>query len=398
MAGFDSAKHPRVPGGKGGGEFAKTLTGLAHAVGGDDEQRKRLYGADALGKPSPWAAKPKDHGLPWKTKGDTVHYDSHLGVARKDMPQLSGIGPDGKYHGSREMTPKFLDFLGKRGVTVTRRNFHPTELRPTQTSGDTKAIRGIADQLHTGELDDAKPILVSADRRVLDGHHNWAGKLLSESEGGRAGASSQMRTHQASVDMRDLIKLAKEFSAQQGIKQRGAGEFANPEFARDTPEAAYTKGVGLLADQLDQKRHEIAANPDPKFQQAAAKLGDLAGSLRANPGSLRDGSAASNGAIAFVLSLGDKDLADWARGVNKAAGAVAKAGRPVRRGEALNGAGPGLAGTGTGPDPYGAHGGAADNQGLPPDGAAEGASRPTATRGLGWDLAEMETVSAADRA
>jgi hypothetical protein len=384
------------------------MTGLSHAAGGGDDRRRKMYGTDG----GPWA---KSYGLgsggggsasgggdgpPWKTRGDTVHYSDHLGVGRQDMPQLSGIGPDGKYHNSAEMTPKFLAFLKAHHVTVTPQEFHPTDLSPTQTTGDTKAIRGIADQLKSGELAHPKPVIVSADQRVLDGHHNWAGKLLSESEGGRPGTSSFMQAHQTSADMSELLPLARQFAQEQGIRPRGAGEFANPQFSRPkvaaTPQEAFTNGVHGVADALDSKRHEIGQDPRPEWQNAAAKLGTLSGMLRADPQSLLDGRGAGTGALRAVQQLGDPALAEWVANLNKMAReAAAHLRPPARRSGALavwddspgRSPWPGL------PAVYAQAGG---NVGLPSDSDTGGGSEAGyARRGMGWDPVEgMLTVPA----
>ena len=155
---WDPGKHPRVAGGPGGGEFTS--------------------GA----------------GLPWTPdEAGHVTYHGHLGVDREHMPQLSGTGPGGKYVPSSVMLPQFTDYLRGKGIKVEHVRVPAASLKPTQTTGDAAAIRGIADDLKSGKLADTKPIVVSSDNRVLDGHHNWAGHLLADAEGGRAGRSRGCR-------------------------------------------------------------------------------------------------------------------------------------------------------------------------------------------------------------
>ncbi|HEX9521108.1 MAG TPA: hypothetical protein VF940_33630 [Streptosporangiaceae bacterium] len=120
----------------------------------------------------------------------------HLGFDRADMPQLSGNTASG-YVPSSVMVPKFVDYLRQQGVTVTRKRIDPAGLKPTQTTGEMKAIRRVADQLKSGGLSDTKAITISADNRVLDGHHNWAGRLLANSEGGRQGCRTTCRSYRS---------------------------------------------------------------------------------------------------------------------------------------------------------------------------------------------------------
>jgi len=207
---WDPREHPRVPHGQGGGRFTS----------------------------SPGAA-----AEPWDRNGDVVTYHGHAGIDRKDMPQLSGVGGDGAYHPSSEMVPQFMEHLRAQGIQVRRRRVSPESLRPTQTTGDIKAIRRIADTLKSGDLHDTKAITVSRDGRVLDGHHNWAGRLLAGREGGRPGLPRGMQVVQVGLPIEDLITQARGFAAQHGIRQRASGEFANPEYTA-------SRGLPWPADEL----------------------------------------------------------------------------------------------------------------------------------------------------
>jgi hypothetical protein len=195
---WDAALHPRIPHGKGGGQFSS--------------------------KPATSTA------TPWSTSGDVVHYHGSLGINRADMPQLSGTLTDGSYAPSSVMVPQFIDYLRAQGISVHSHRVPARSLRPTQTTGSMKAIRGIADELKDGRMTDTKPITVSMDHRVLDGHHNWAGRLLADSEGGRPGLPAGMPVVQVGLPMRELITQAKAFGQIHGIKQRKTGEHANPAF------------------------------------------------------------------------------------------------------------------------------------------------------------------------
>lgn len=168
--------------------------------------------------------------LPWSVAGKTATYRDNLGVDRTEMPQLSGM-ISGTYHPSAEMTPKFIARLRGKGVTVTAARVPAATLKPTQTSGDTPAIRRIADQLKSGKLADTKTIMVSSDGHILDGHHNWAGRVLADAEGGRPGLDPGMPVYRAGLPIGQLLGEARQFSADHGLASRGAGEHVNPAFA-----------------------------------------------------------------------------------------------------------------------------------------------------------------------
>jgi len=172
-----------------------------------------------------------DHGR-WTADGDVMHYAGSLGVDRANMPQITGTLADGRYAGSAEMMPKFLDHLKSAGVTVTHERVPAGSLKPTQTTGDARAVRGIAAGLAAGDLADTKPALVSSDGRVVDGHHQWAAHLLAESEGTRTGSEPGEPVIRADLPAAALMDQARQFAKDQGIQNRKTGVAANPAYAR----------------------------------------------------------------------------------------------------------------------------------------------------------------------
>lgn len=145
------------------------------------------------------------------------------------MPQLSGTVA-GKYVPSKVLLPKFIARLNAKGIPVTSARVPAKSLRPTQKTGDMPVIRGIADSVKAGT--DTKPIVVSSDNRVLDGHHTWAGRVLADSEGGGNGVPAGMPVVRVGLPIADLLKEAGAFSREQGIARRKTGVTANPAYAK----------------------------------------------------------------------------------------------------------------------------------------------------------------------
>jgi len=171
-----------------------------------------------------------------------MNYHGSLGVDRADMPQITGTLADGRYAGSAEMMPKFLDHLKAAGVEVTHERVPAGSLKPTQTTGDMRAVRGITASLAAGDLADTKPVLVSSDGRVVDGHHQWAAHLLGESEGTRTGSAPGEPVIRADLPAAELMDQARQFASDQGIRNRKTGVAANPAYARPIAEQAAAKG------------------------------------------------------------------------------------------------------------------------------------------------------------
>jgi predicted ABC-type ATPase len=205
----------------------------------------------------------KGSGHPWDVDGDTVHFHNHLGVDRADMPQISGTLVDGRYAPSAEMMPKFLERLRQEGVKTTPGRVPSGSIAPTQTTGSMKAIRGITDDLASGKIRDTKPVLISSDGRLLDGHHQWAAHALGESEGTRTGTDPGVPAIRIDLPSDQALEEVRRFANSEGIASRRTGESANPAFTspRAVPRAP------LPADTL-----EKYTRPDGTIDPDRAKL------------------------------------------------------------------------------------------------------------------------------
>lgn len=259
-------QHARYSKGKSGGtvsaQMAAPLTisgqaaGPLDLAGWHDSWRHQPRGPRGQ-----WMSTPGSHGgkpLPWHAEGDVAHYHGSLGVDRADMPQVSGTLADGSYAPSKVMMPKFLDHLKAEGVPVTRERVPASSLKPTQTAGDMRAVRGITASLASGEMTDTKPVLVSSDNRVIDGHHQWAAHVLADAKGTRAGSEPGVPVIRAGLPAAQLMDQARRFAKAHGIQSRKTGQAANPEHALKpiTEQAApadtlekYTRPDGTLTPQ-----------------------------------------------------------------------------------------------------------------------------------------------------
>jgi predicted ABC-type ATPase len=174
----------------------------------------------------------RDAGGKWSVSGGVAHFKGHKGIGRQDMPQLSGM-VDGQYRSADEMVPQFIKHLRAQGVNVTTKRVPPQSLKPTQATGDMKVIGGIADALRNGSMADTKPIVVSSDGHVIDGHHTWAARLLADHEGARLPAG--LPVHQTDLPIDQLLSAAHTFAGMHGIKSRRTGQNANPAHAKFDP-------------------------------------------------------------------------------------------------------------------------------------------------------------------
>lgn len=133
----------------------------------------------------------------------------NMGIERKDMPQLAD-----------DVIPKFLSDLKGKGINVEKGTTPVGQLKATQAEINADKVKGMAQayrEHQKGENDwspDKKPIIISKDNYVLDGHHRWAATL-------HEGPGNKMHTYKVDLPMKDLLKRANNF---EGVKQEGFEE------------------------------------------------------------------------------------------------------------------------------------------------------------------------------
>ena len=91
-------------------------------------------------------------------------------VKRKKMPQLDGSN-----------MKKFKSFLEENGVLFTAEEIEAKDLKPVQEDYDSNKVKKMRERFKNKE-NKIKPLIVSEDYFILDGHHRWkAGKEEDES-------------------------------------------------------------------------------------------------------------------------------------------------------------------------------------------------------------------------
>ncbi len=130
-------------------------------------------------------------------------------LARHDMPQIPSDRVD-----------DFVGYLGERGITSRVTTKDPAELRATQNQLDGRKVGQMITAIHSGRMEPGdKPVMVSADGFILDGHHRWAAEAtLSVGESPR-----RMRVVEVSVPMTQLLGQARLFGARESIDSKRHG-------------------------------------------------------------------------------------------------------------------------------------------------------------------------------
>ena len=117
-------------------------------------------------------------------KVDTPKSGDTLGLTRDKMPQVKSKDYD-----------DLIKHLKKNGILVQKRKVKASTLRATQKDFNKDKIVGAISKIKT--LGTAKPLIVSSDNYIIDGHHRW---LAAKNVGGT------IDVMQADVKVKELLK------------------------------------------------------------------------------------------------------------------------------------------------------------------------------------------------
>lgn len=121
---------------------------------------------------------------------DVPEKEDTMGIPRRDMPQID----------SKDLK-HFFDHLKKNDITATKRTVDPSKLKATQGHFNKSKIKSIMDDMESGKTE-SKPIIVSKDNYVMDGHHRW----LAHSN-----LNKDIDVHQVNVKAKKLIDVMHDY-------------------------------------------------------------------------------------------------------------------------------------------------------------------------------------------
>lgn len=122
----------------------------------------------------------------------TPHIDDTLGIARHEMPQIA--------HGHYD---DFFKYMQDSGVTFRKEMVTTKGLKATQKEfADAGIITSIIKG--TDPTRTFKPIIISKDGYVIDGHHRWLAKLNTFPDG-------KIEAFRANKNGKEVLELTKKF-------------------------------------------------------------------------------------------------------------------------------------------------------------------------------------------
>jgi DNA topoisomerase-1 len=144
----------------------------------------------------------------------------NLGIPRIKMPQIP--------------QPMHEAFLKTLGVKVTSETIDPLRLRATQDQLNGSKVGDFYTTLLTGR--EVKPVIVSKDGFILDGHHHWGARVVQRLTDSRV----KVPITRVDIGIRPLLKKALAFAKEHDIASKpiSKGEGFSAIFKEGTSEGA----------------------------------------------------------------------------------------------------------------------------------------------------------------
>lgn len=146
-----------------------------------------------------------------------------LGFPRINMPQMRGMPVAGSYAstlkpnkaGKVDVSKEFIEHLNKEGIGVKTTEQRASHLRASQAEIVGARIIELMDAVKNEGKDLRKrPIFVTKDNYVLDGHHHWAALVAL---GAGKGKDYKVPVHVVDIDIGTAITMANDFAKEAGI-------------------------------------------------------------------------------------------------------------------------------------------------------------------------------------
>jgi hypothetical protein len=113
-----------------------------------------------------------------------------LGISRKDMPQIKSTD-----------VPEFIKYLATKDIKTDSTTVKAASLKPTQKEIQKERV---ADLATIAKDNLSKPLIISKDGYVLDGHHRWLALINKDK-------AAKIKVVKVNVTMKELLELAKKF-------------------------------------------------------------------------------------------------------------------------------------------------------------------------------------------
>lgn len=164
--------------------------------------------------------------------GSNLFCQETLGVPRVEMPQMRGTAVPGTYAATKEasksgkvdLTKEFLAHMREEGVKHEVTEIRASNLRASQNQIVGSRVKQLIDETRAGDRDlREKPIFVTKDNYIVDGHHHWAA-LVAYKEG----KDFKVPVYKLDCDIGKALRMANEFTKKAGLVPKSGTTNAFP--------------------------------------------------------------------------------------------------------------------------------------------------------------------------
>ena len=184
-----------------------------------DEMHKMAQDAVAKGKNAP-----KYDLCKVSVPGTNLFCEESVGIPRAQMPQMRGMPVEGSpasllptnKKGKVDIGEQFVAHLRDEGIKVKEMDIRASHLRASQNEIDGARV---AELVQTRKIDDLRkrPIFVTSDNYVIDGHHHWAAIV---GHGAVKDKDYKVPVYRIDMGIGEAIWRANNFAKEQGIKPK----------------------------------------------------------------------------------------------------------------------------------------------------------------------------------
>jgi len=154
--------------------------------------------------------------------GTNLFCGASFDIPRQKMPQLGGMPRPGSEadkmpknsKGEVDVQDGFIEHLKKNGVKVTDTTMPADQMKASQMEVRADKTHGMA---NNKDFDpNERPIVVSRDGYIVDGHHRWSAQILRDYMDGKLDGI-KMKVQVVDMDARDLLDATNAYTDSIGI-------------------------------------------------------------------------------------------------------------------------------------------------------------------------------------
>lgn len=159
--------------------------------------------------------------------GTNLFCGGSFDIPRTAMPQLGGKPIAGTKadklpkdkNGEVDVQNQFVEFLKKNNIGVRDAEMRADQMKASQMQVKADKTHGMAGNPNFDPNE--RPIMVSRDGYIIDGHHRWSATILRDARDGKLDGM-KMKVQVVDIDAKDLLAITNQFTDDYGIEPKSA--------------------------------------------------------------------------------------------------------------------------------------------------------------------------------